>query len=320
MNGSSTPGHPDLDVVKLGQHIGARIDGVRLDAGLDPGTLATVNQALIEHKVIFFRGQQHLDDDTHYAFAASLGVPTTPHPLLGGDASRFLAIDSDDGFKANSWHTDVTFVDRVPKASILRAVDLPTYGGTTMWASTVAAYRHLPEPLRRLAEDLWALHTNMFDYTQFDLDDAAARSRDGRRTDTARLAEDFRAQQFVTKHPVVQVLPDSGERALLLGGFVQRILGVNQSESQMLYRLFQERITVPENTIRWNWQPGDLAIWDNRATQHYAVADYGTQHRRMHRVTLAGGIPVSVAGQRSQAISGDASAYSIVDQIHPAVA
>ena len=93
---------------------------------------------------------------------------------------------------------------------------------------------------------------------------------------------------------------------------MQRLLGVNTKESRLIYRLFQDRITLPENTIRWNWQPGDLAIWDNRATQHYAVADYGTQRRRMHRITLAGDIPIGVTGERSHIICGDASEYSVI--------
>ena len=101
---------------------------------------------------------------------------------------------------------------------------------------------------------------------------------------------------------------------------MQRLLGVNTSESRLIYRLFQNRITLPENTIRWNWQPGDLAIWDNRATQHYAVADYGTQRRRMHRITLAGDIPIGVTGERSHIICGNASEYSVIDRPHQTVA
>ena len=305
-----------IRVVQRGEHIGARIDGVRLSGQLDAGDVAAINQALITHKVIFFRGQDHLDDDTVYRFAELLGTPTTPHPLLKGDGAAVLPIDSQAGFNANSWHTDVTFVDRIPKASLLRAVELPAYGGTTMWASTVAAYGQLPAPLARLADDLWAIHTNAFDYAQFDIEDAALMAGNGAVTDPARLrqsADECSAAQFRTRHPVVRVHPETGERALLLGGFVERVLGVNQAESQMLYRLFQDRITKPENTIRWNWQPGDLAIWDNRATQHYAVADYGTQHRRMHRITLAGDVPVAVTGERSESLCGDASQYSVID-------
>jgi taurine dioxygenase len=119
---------------------------------------------------------------------------------------------------------------------------------------------------------------------------------------------------------VVRVHPETGERSLLLGNFVKAILGVNGAESQALFRIFQDRITWLENTIRWNWELGDVAMWDNRATQHYAVSDYGTQRRAMHRITLAGDIPVSVHGERSRVVSGDASDYSIVDSPKPLVA
>ncbi len=143
-----------IDVVKLGSNIGARIDGVRLAGELDAPTVASINGALLEHKVIFFRDQHDLDDAGQLAFARRLGTPTSAHPTLSRGAS-VLPIDSRYD-KANSWHTDVTFVDRVPKASLLRAVSLPSYGGTTAWASTAAAYDQLPAPLRALTENLWA--------------------------------------------------------------------------------------------------------------------------------------------------------------------
>src|ERR1700722_12950606 len=155
----------DLRVVKLSENIGARVEGVRLGE-LDTETAAAINQALAAHKVLFFRGQQHLNDDSHYGFAESLGVPTTPHPTLKFEGSRVMRLESFGGGGANQWHTDVTFVDRPPKASILRAVELPTYGGTTTWASTVAAYQQLPPALQQLADGLWAMHNNAFDYGQ----------------------------------------------------------------------------------------------------------------------------------------------------------
>lgn len=307
----------DLRVVKQGENIGARVDGVRLGR-LDAETAAAVNEALGAHKVLFFRGQHHLDDESQFAFAESLGVPTSPHPTLRFDGSRVMRLDSVGGGGANQWHTDVTFVDRVPKASILRAIELPAYGGTTTWASTVAAYQELPQPLQRLADSLWAMHSNEFDYAQ--IDPAKLAALQANRDAVLKYAAEFHSTHFEVHHPVVRVHPETGERALLLGAFVKRILDVTGSESQALFRIFQDRITRLENTVRWNWELGDVAMWDNRATQHYAVSDYGDQRRRMHRITLAGDIPVSVNGEHSRVVSGDATDYSVIDNPKPLVA
>ena len=127
-------------MIKLGAHIGARIEGVDLSADLDPATVLEINAALLEHKVIFFREQHDLDDDGQLGLGAKLGTPTTAHPTVISRGTRLLPIDSRYD-KANAWHTDVTFVDRIPKASLLRAVSLPDYGGTTTWANTADRVR-----------------------------------------------------------------------------------------------------------------------------------------------------------------------------------
>jgi taurine dioxygenase len=295
-----------LRVVKLGAKIGARIDGIDLSTDVDPVSVSKINAALLEHKVIFFRDQHRLDDDGQLRLAAKLGTPTTAHPTVTSRGTKLLPIDSRYD-KANAWHTDVTFVDRVPKASLLRAISLPEYGGTTTWANTETAYDTLPDSLRALADNLWAVHTNDYDYAT-DVD-----RRDEMVADTVReYREEFVRDRYETEHPVVRVHPETGKRALLLGQFVKHFVGLSSTESATLFGLFQARITKLENTIRWSWLPGDLAIWDNRATQHYAVSDYDDQYRRLNRVTLAGDIPVDVYGQRSRTVVGDASAYSEV--------
>ncbi|WP_406690876.1 TauD/TfdA family dioxygenase [Saccharopolyspora sp. ID03-671] len=295
-----------VDVVKLGARIGARIDGVRLGGDLDESTVAGIRSALLAHKVVFFRGQHHLDETSQQEFASLLGDLTLAHPTTRSRAiGNILPIDSDYG-KANSWHTDVTFVDRVPAISVLRAVQLPAYGGSTTWANTAAAYEDLPEPLKALVDELWAVHTNDYDY--------AARV-DETRTGGVDVKQQTHRKEFVsdlyeTEHPVVRVHPETGERALLLGHFVKRFVGLRSAESQALFRLLQDRVTSLENTARWQWQPGDVAIWDNRTTQHYAVADYDDLARKMHRVTVAGDVPVSLDGRHSETRVGDASGYS----------
>src|SRR6202012_1904779 len=257
-----------VTVTKLGSRIGAQVDGVRLGGDLDPATVEEINQALLTHKVIFFRGQDHLDDAEQLAFGALLGTP------IGHPAAAFLAaknapvitpINSEYG-KATRWHTDVTFAANYPKASILRAVTLPSYGGSTLWASTAAAYDDLPEPLKCLVENLWALHSNRYDYVTSE----SLSMSDPQRA----FRQAFEKPDFQTEHPVVRVHPETGERTLVAGDFVRNFVGLDNYESQTLLELLQRRITMPENTIRWNWEQGDVAIWDNRATQHWAVDDY----------------------------------------------
>lgn len=294
----------EITVAKVGGRIGAVVGGVRLGPELPADAVAAVRQALLDHKVIFFRGQHHLDDDAQLGFARLLGVPTTAHPTIRGSGAHVLPIDS-ERTQANAWHTDVTFVDRPPAASILRAITLPPHGGTTTWANTATAYAALPAPLKVLCDNLWGLHTNAIDY-------AASSENTADRPDEEVLAarEEFLSLSFETEHPVVRVHPETGERTLVLGNFVREFIGLNSKESHALFHVLQDRVTRLENTVRWTWAPGDVAIWDNRATQHYAVSDYDGHHRLMHRVTIAGDIPVGVDGARSVARSGDASHYS----------
>lgn len=288
-----------ITVTKLGSRIGARIDGVSLGGHLDDAAVETIRRALLTHKVVFFRHQHHLDDEQQLDFARLLGTPIG-HPAASALAAKHMPvitpIDSEYG-KATRWHTDVTFAANYPAASILRAVTLPSYGGSTLWASTVAAYRHLPEPLKALVENLWALHTNRYDYVSTE---AVMSMSDAQRA----FRQAFEKPDFRTEHPVVRVHPETGERALLAGDFVRGFVGLDNHESSVLLELLQRRITMPENTIRWAWAPGDVAMWDNRATQHRAIDDYDDQPRLMHRITLMGDVPVNVHGERSRVVSG----------------
>jgi alpha-ketoglutarate-dependent sulfate ester dioxygenase len=297
--------HGPITVTKTGERIGARIEGVRLGGDLAPEVVATIREALLEHKVVFFSGQHHLDDTSHRAFASLLGTPTAPHPTVRGGENAVLPIDSDHG-KANSWHSDVTFVDRIPAISILRSITLPPYGGTTVWANTATAYADLHPALQALVERLWAVHSNVYDYVA-DVDEQRIGGIDVKEQG---YRDEFRSQLYETEHPVVRVHPETGERVLVLGHFVKRLVGLSSRESDQLFGLLQHHVTRLENTVRWSWSPGDVAMWDNRATQHYGVADYGDHKRLLHRITLAGDVPVSVDGVSSTPRVGDAGAFS----------
>jgi alpha-ketoglutarate-dependent sulfate ester dioxygenase len=292
-----------ISVTKVGGAIGAVAGGLRIGGDLAPAAVAELRAALLVHKVVFLRDQQHATDADQRGFAALLGPLTRPHPTVAGDGTSVLPIDSEQG-KANSWHTDVTFVDRVPAISVLRAITLPRYGGSTVWANTAAAYQRLHPALRALAGRLRAVHTNLYDY-------AADRPQlGGVDVKEQEYRAEFRHLEFETEHPVVRVHPETGEPALLLGHFVRSFTGLSAADSAALFALLQRHITRLENTVRWTWRPGDIAIWDNRATQHYAVADYDDLPRLLHRITVAGDVPVGINGDTSVVRKGDASHYS----------
>jgi len=294
---------PAIGVSQVGGVIGAVVDGIRVSGDIHPAVIAELRRALLRHRVVFLRDQLHATDADQLAFARLLGQVTRPHPTVAGDGQAILPIDSERG-RANSWHTDVTFVDRVPAISVLRAVTLPPYGGTTVWASTVEAYRRLHPALQALAGGLRAVHSNLYDY-------AAERPQiGGIDVKQEGYRQEFRHLEFETEHPVVRLHPETGEPSLLLGHFVQSFTGLSSVDSADLFQLLQRHITRLENTVRWFWQPGDIAIWDNRATQHYAVADYHEHPRRLHRITIAGPVPVGINGDTSIVRKGDASFYS----------
>jgi alpha-ketoglutarate-dependent sulfate ester dioxygenase len=293
-----------VGVTQLAGNIGAEITGVDTGVPLDNGVVARIRQALLDHKVVFLRGQS-LDYGKQVAFAERLGPLTLGHPTIASPSGQpFLEeIDSLKGGKVNYWHTDVTFVDRPPAFTLLHAVVIPLVGGDTLWANTVSAYQSLPPELRELADRLRVLHTNDYDY--------ARPFNRGEQVDPALAAaqEEFVSTVYETEHPLVRVHPETSERSLVLGGFARSVVGFTPSVSRDLIRVLQDYITRPEQTVRWRWREGDLVIWDNRATQHYAIADYGTAHRRGERVTVAGPVPVGVDGRPSAAVKGDASAY-----------
>jgi len=291
-DGALDPVGLTLKLKPVAGRIGAEVLDVRLGADLGQQAIGAIQRALGRHKVLFFRGQAHLDDTAQERFAELLGTPVA-HPTVPvrEGSSYLLELDSRYGGRANSWHTDVTFVDAYPKASILRAVVIPEAGGDTVWANTATAFDDLPAELKTLAEGLRAIHTNLYDY-------AAAR-KDVTPEQIKRHRDVFASTVYETEHPVVRVHPETGEKTLVLGHFLRQFVGLSTADSQRLFAILQDHVTRLENTVRWRWSPGDVVIWDNRATQHYAINDYGDAHRVVRRVTLAGEVPVGVDGRES---------------------
>ena len=281
-----------IQIKPVAGRIGAELSGITLNGDISEQDFDFINQALLKHKVLFFR-EQFLSDEQHESFSRRFGEQV-PHPTVRSaeKSSAILHLDAKET-RANSWHTDVTFVANYPKISILRGVVIPPYGGDTVWANTASAYADLPTPLKTLADSLRALHTNLYDY---------AAPRDTGDAGVKRYREQFTAEVYETEHPLVRVHPETGERSLLLGHFVKQIQGVSSNDSKQLIRLFHDRITHLDNTVRWRWSEGDVVIWDNRATQHIAINDYGNAERVVRRTTVAGDIPVGVDGSASQAI------------------
>jgi len=287
-----------LDLRPITPAIGAEIYGVRLSGDLPAETVTAIRDALLRHRVVFFRGQGHLDEAEHQSFGRLLG-PIVPHPTVPSLAGTEAVLDINaENARAGRWHTDVTFVPAFPLFSVLRGVVIPPVGGDTVWANTVAAYETLPPVLRGLADQLWALHSNAYDYGATRPN---ATARQLQRYETV-----FKSTVYETEQPVVQVHPLTGERAIILGYFVRKLLGVSSTDSTHLFAMLQDHVTRLENMVRWRWSAGDVVIWDNRATQHKAIDDYGDQPRIVRRVTIDGPVSVGVDGRCGKRRNSDA--------------
>jgi len=276
-----------LDIRPVGGRLGAEIGGVRLSGELPQATVEAIRQALWKHKVLFFRDQQHVDDVVHQAFTERLGPLWVTATM--SDPKAFYDLDADlPGGRASDWHTDSTFVVDPPTISVLRALRLPPRGGDTAWADTAAGYRDLPDEFQALAAKLWARHTSKLDL--------AAAMPAATPAQLRALDEMTPGRQAIAHHPLVFVHPQTGERCLLIR---PRILGYAPALSDQVIRILQDHVTSIHNTVRWRWREGDIAVWDNLATQHLGVNDYGDLPRRMRRLTVQGAPLTAVDGRRS---------------------
>lgn len=278
-----------LNLEPLGPRFGAIVHDVDLATASDE-QVAAIRAELTARKVLFFRGQHDLDPTGQVRLGNRIGELTASHPVVPGiddDHTEIYALDSADDGYADVWHTDVTFMKRPPLGSILRAVTLPPAGGDTNWADLELAFESLAPPVQRLAEQLDAVHDGTKDFGYY-----LAQRRQGRGSEWD--GETVTSLDPVV-HPVVRVHPETGRKSLFVNpGFTVRIDGVSDAESRSLLDLFFAHLTKPEHVVRHRWAEGDVAMWDNRATAHYANRDYGDARRVMHRVTLRGDAPVGV--------------------------
>jgi len=274
-----------LIITPLSAALGAQIDGVDLTLPLSLEHRDAIEQALLKHQVIFFK-QQSITPTQQARFAANFG-DLHIHPIYPNvpEQPEVLVLDTavTDVRDNAIWHTDVTFLPTPALGAVLSAKQLPAFGGDTLWASGIAAFEGLSKPLQALLDGLTATH----DFTKsFPLE------RFGSTPEDLARWEQTRKSNPPLSHPVVRTHPVSGRKSLFVNeGFTTKINELSDTESAAILALLFAHATRPEYTIRWRWQENDVAFWDNRVTQHYAVDDYRPNRRVMHRATILGDAP-----------------------------
>lgn len=302
MRASADPrSYKKIKVHPLTLHVGAEIEGVDFKAPVAADTITEIRRALVEWKVIFFRGQD-LDHAGHVAMARQFGECTIGHAVFG-HVPEFPEIYSVAKVRtANSnreakkvtpwagWHTDITAAINPPMASILRGVTIPPYGGDTLWTNLAAAYSGLSEPLRGFVETLRGIHKFQANSGKSDYDGSVKK------------------RALESEHPLVTVHPETKEKLLFVSpSFLKSIVGLSPRESEKLLELLWEHVVRTEYTVRFKWNAGDIAFWDNRSTAHLAPTDIfeSDYDRQLYRITLVGEVPVGVDGRRSTSIEGE---------------
>ncbi|MDI5967253.1 TauD/TfdA dioxygenase family protein [Streptantibioticus silvisoli] len=257
----------DLRVTPVSGALGARLHGLDLN-DVDDAVFERVHELLLRHLVLFVPGQVGLTPQAHVALGRRFGeVEVHPFlPKVDGHPELTL-IESDKGGKADEWHIDVTFTPTPPMASILHLVTCPPAGGDTMWSNQYLAYETLSAPFREMLDGLTAVHV-------------------------LRAPE---VGEFSAEHPVVRVHPETGRRSLYVTRmWTSHIPQLSRDESDAVLQHLFDHSESPRFSCRYQWQAGDVAIWDNRATQHLAVNDYA-EYRRGQRVTVLGDRPTGDA-------------------------
>ncbi|MGF6152392.1 taurine dioxygenase [Pseudomonas fluorescens] len=274
-----------LTVTPLSTALGAQISGVDISQPLNLEQRDAIEQALLKHQVLFFR-EQPINPQQQARFAANFG-DLHIHPIYPNvpEQPEVLILDTaETDVRDNAvWHTDVTFLPTPALGAVLSAKLLPEFGGDTLWASGITAYEALSTHLQNLLQGLTATH----DFVKsFPLE------RFGTTPEALAQWEEARKKNPPLSHPVIRTHPVSGRKSLFVNeGFTTKINELSETESEAILKLLFAHATRPEFTIRWRWQENDVAFWDNRVTQHFAVDDYRPARRVMHRATVLGDVP-----------------------------
>ena len=272
---------PKLTIRRLAGALGAEISGVDLAADLPDETIAAIRAAFVEHQVIFFRDQR-LTPDEQVRLGARFG-PLNIHPYVAGmaDHPEVMEIIKEPQDRVNfggGWHSDMSFLERPAIGSILYAVEIPEFGGDTLFASQAAAYEALSPGLKATLDGLSAIHSANREYS------AAGQSAQKRGSMAIAEAEGL-AGEYV--HPVVLTHPETGRKALYVNpAFTIRFEGWTARESKPLLDFLFQHCRYEAFTCRFQWAKGSVAFWDNRSVWHFALNDYPGQRRHMRRVTV----------------------------------
>ena len=272
-----------IEVSPLAGALGAEIRGVDVSKPLEAAVVAEIRQAFLDHLVILLRDQQ-LSPPALLAFAQCFGK-AMEYPQLKGLpecplVTPVVKLEHERVNFGGIWHSDTTYLDKPPMASMLYALETPPYGGDTLFANQYLAYETLSEGLRKTLEDLTGINTS------------AKAEVSKTREDRLREAG-VELKVLVGEHPVVRTHPETARKALYVNvGHTARFKGWTDAESEPLLEYLFSHQVKPELTCRFRWEPGSLAFWDNRCAQHNPVNDYHGYRRVMHRVTLEGDTPV----------------------------
>ena len=282
MTGATGRTYRHIEAKPVAGSLGAEIHGVNVAAPLADAVISEIRQALLDHLVIFFRDQK-LTPREQLAFASRFGEPME-YPQLKGlpecpMITPVLKLAHEQTNFGGVWHSDTTYLTQPPMASMLYAVEIPPYGGDTIFANQYEAYETLSEGLRKMLDGLTGVNTS----TKAD----ASKTREERLKSAG-----VEMKALTGEHPVVRTHPETGRRALYVNiGHTSHFKGWTPEESRPLLEYLWQHQVKPELTCRFQWQPGSIAFWDNRCAQHNAVNDYAGFQRLMHRVTLAGDTP-----------------------------